>query len=411
MAGIIDFGLLDTRAPERVAGSFYEGQQQQQQNALMQAQLQTAQRTNKLADLVMQDDEATRQAYQSSGGDMAKAMAALQQGGQYKQAMELQGKMSAQQKEALATQKAQLENHLKTFEVVGQIMSGVKDQASYDASRQQIAQIVGPEAAAKSPAVYDPAVIEQSRQKAMSVKDQLANKWKEIDAQLNADKFAETKANNLRVDSRANQGLAIQRGNLNERRAENNAPKSAGIGKPMPATALKMQQEELDAIGAASSINADMTGVENLIKSGKLDLGLIGNATGSARNYLGLSNESSKNLASFKATLEKMRNDSLRLNKGVQTDGDAVRAWNELLTNINDPEVVKQRLGEIKLINERAVNIRKMNVENIRRNYNAPELDTAGYESQKPAIGATGGVFSDQGKEARYQAWKASQGK
>ena len=179
----------------------------------------------------------------------------------------------------------------------------------------------------------------------------------------------------------------------------------------MPASALKMQQEELDAIGTASSINADMSGVESLIKSGKLDLGLVSNATGAARNYLGVSNESSKNLASFKATLEKMRNDSLRLNKGVQTDGDAQRAWNELLTNINDPGVVKQRLGEIKKINDRALNIRKMNVDNIRRNYNAPELDTSGYESQKSAIGTGSGSFDDQGKEARYQAWKASQAK
>lgn len=189
MAGEINFGILDSRIPERIANSYFDGQQRQQQNALMAAQLQGAQRQNKLADLAMADDEATRNAYRASGGDMSKAMTALQQGGQYKQAMELQGKISAQQKEALATKKAEIENHLKTFEVVGQIMSGVSDQASYDAARQQLAQIVGPEVAAKTPAVYDPSVVEQGRLKAMSVKDQMANQWKSIDAQLNQDKF------------------------------------------------------------------------------------------------------------------------------------------------------------------------------------------------------------------------------
>lgn len=155
----------------------------------------------------------------------------------------------------------------------------------------------------------------------------------------------------------------------------------------LPASALKMQQEELDAIALASSIDADMGGAKSLIDSGKLELGPVKNLVGQAKNFVGASDENSRNLATFKATLEKLRNDSLRLNKGVQTEGDAVRAWNEILTNINDPKVVSKRLGEIQEINRRAANIRKMNVDQIRSNFGVEPLNTQPYSAQ-PAVGA-----------------------
>lgn len=157
----------------------------------------------------------------------------------------------------------------------------------------------------------------------------------------------------------------------------------------LPTAALRMQQEEVDAISTASTINADLGAVSNQLATGKLKLSLIDNVAGELRNKVGISNEDSQNLASFKATLEKLRNDSLRLNKGVQTEGDAVRAWNELVANINDAGVVRKRLAEIQALNNRAVNIRKMNVDMIRRNYGLGSLDTSAYEKQPPAIGAT----------------------
>ena len=165
------------------------------------------------------------------------------------------------------------------------------------------------------------------------------------------------------------------------------APRGAQGGGQLPTAALRLQTEELDAIGVASSINADLAEARKLITSGKLDLGPVNNALNTARNYTNNSNEQSRNLATLKGTIEKLRNDSLRLNKGVQTEGDAVRALNELVANLNDPEVVKQRFAEIEKINERAVNLRKMNIDSIRRNYGLDPLDTSAYERQPPAIG------------------------
>jgi hypothetical protein len=160
-------------------------------------------------------------------------------------------------------------------------------------------------------------------------------------------------------------------------------------GKPLPAPALKLQQEELDAIGTAASINADLAAINKLLATNKLNLGPIKNVIAQGRNAAGLSDENSRNLTSFKATLERLRNDSLRLNKGVQTEGDAQRAWNEVVTNINDPGVVRQRLSEIDAINKRAITLRRMNIDNIRQNYGHSPLDTSRYETQPSGIGQT----------------------
>jgi len=167
-------------------------------------------------------------------------------------------------------------------------------------------------------------------------------------------------------------------------------PADKKASQKLPTSALKMQQEELDAIGTAASIGADLSAVEKMIDDKKLNLGPVSNLASQAKNYVGASDESSRNFSTFKSTLEKLRNDSLRLNKGVQTEGDAQRAWNELVANINDPKVVKQRLGEIRKINERAVGLRRMNVDAIRSNFGVDTMDTGAYENQPPAIGNGG---------------------
>lgn len=158
-------------------------------------------------------------------------------------------------------------------------------------------------------------------------------------------------------------------------------------GRQLPTSALKMQQEELDAISTAGSINSDLASIQGQIEGGQLQLGPVNNLVGTARNMAGMSNENSRNLQTFKATLERLRNDSLRLNKGVQTDGDAQRAWNELLDNINDPDVVKQRLEEIQRINQRAASIRQMNIDGIRANFGLDPMDTTSNFQQPAAVG------------------------
>lgn len=180
--------------------------------------------------------------------------------------------------------------------------------------------------------------------------------------------------------------------------------------KPMPNAAMKMQNEELDAIGTFSGINADLAGLEKQIKDGKLKFGLAGNVINQGRNFVGASTEESRNLASFKSKMESMRNAVLLLNKGVQTEGDAQRAMNEIFANINDQGVVTQRLAEIQALNKRAVELRKNNVGVLRRNYQQDDMDFAKFDNQPGATNLQPAQF-DAEKERRYQEFKARQAK
>lgn len=165
----------------------------------------------------------------------------------------------------------------------------------------------------------------------------------------------------------------------------------------LPASVMKQQTEMLEDVGLAGSINSDIGALVGQLNPTKgangqevtpaLELGPLNNIMGQARNFVGMSNQESRNLASFKATLEKMRNDSLRLNKGVQTEGDAVRAWNELFSNINDQKVVSQRLQEIQRINQRAANMKQVQIDTLRQNFGAEPLDAGQMFNQPAAVG------------------------
>jgi len=165
------------------------------------------------------------------------------------------------------------------------------------------------------------------------------------------------------------------------------APKPQARAENLPGAALKLQNEAVEQIGLTSAINADLGRFAQLMEQGKLDFGPITNLQNRARNMMGRSSEQSANFASFESGLEKLRNDSLRLNSGVQTEGDAQRAWSELFKSINDPRVVRQRLDEIRRINERAAALKQTQVDAMRANYGLAPLDTSQFRNVAPAVG------------------------
>jgi len=163
------------------------------------------------------------------------------------------------------------------------------------------------------------------------------------------------------------------------------AKQQAAQEKPLPATIVKEQQKLRDQIDTASQMNKMLSTFEKQLDDGKLNLSLTGNLANKARNYLGASTDESTALASFQSGMEKMRNDSLRLNSGVQTEGDATRAWNELFANINDEKVVKQRLAEIRGYNESAINFKKADINAMRSEYGKGEFDDSAYTQKQQA--------------------------
>lgn len=214
-------------------------------------------------------------------------------------------------------------------------------------------------------------------------------------AQRSQASMAQTMLQERGADARARLAADanIQRSLIQERglaaRAQTQADAKAKLGAPLPAPAVKMQDGHLEAIGLANSMSKDLGAISNQLETGALKLGPGANLASRARNAIGFSDQNSRNYQSFSSTLEKLRNDSLRLNSGVQTEGDAQRAWGELIANVNDPAVVRQRIGEIQAINERAAGLRMRQNDAMRANYGAAPMDYSEYSTGvKPAVGA-----------------------
>lgn len=129
------------------------------------------------------------------------------------------------------------------------------------------------------------------------------------------------------------------------------------------ATLSATQQRQVEAyhqeLATLDSVDAELDRFDNMIANGELNLSPTSNFIGGIRNATNTSSQNSRNLSEFQSTLERIRNDSLRLNKGTQTEGDAQRAWNELVANISDERVVRQQLARIKALNARARQFRQ----------------------------------------------------
>ena len=170
-------------------------------------------------------------------------------------------------------------------------------------------------------------------------------------------------------------------------------------GKPLPVGIQKLEDGDIDALKAAGDVAGSMATQRQRLEGGQLDLGPIKNRVSEFRNWAGMSDPNSRNYASFRASLEKMRNDSLRLNKGVQTEGDAQRAWNELIANINDEKLVAQRLAEINEINRRAAQVQTSKINSRRLQYGAPPIDPKVY---------AGNIFDDAQGAQKPAGWSGA---
>jgi len=178
-----------------------------------------------------------------------------------------------------------------------------------------------------------------------------------------------------------------------------NAPK--GQPKPLPVGALNLQDEITNSLATASNLTNDASAMAAKIRAGQVPLEPTGKIEAFGRNQLGLSDEKSRAYGDYKTFVEKVRNDSLRLNKGVQTEGDAQRALNELTSAGNDKELIASAMDKIANINARAVQLQKARLNNLRSNYGLPELDTSTL-TPPPAAPAGMPEGARQAKDGNY---------
>ena len=100
--------------------------------------------------------------------------------------------------------------------------------------------------------------------------------------------------------------------------------------KPLPSTIQKAEDADYEEGQAAANLANDANRYLNSIKSGAIPFGLKARAFVGASNLVGSENPEVIARNDFERFKTQLVNESLRLNKGTQTEGDAVRAAKEL---------------------------------------------------------------------------------
>ena len=115
----------------------------------------------------------------------------------------------------------------------------------------------------------------------------------------------------------------------------------------------------------------------NFIQDGELEFGLFDNIDDAWKGWWGNQGREEELSSEFKIFIQKLANDSLKLAKGVQTEGDAERVGKELLSayDQNNSRLIKNRLLKMQEINQRTINIRKALLKNRRISQGAKPFD------------------------------------
>lgn len=163
---------------------------------------------------------------------------------------------------------------------------------------------------------------------------------------------------------------------------------SGGGEKPIPVGALNKVLEAQDALGATQVISDIISKHAQRIKDNSLPFGPLAAAQAKARTFANMGTEADANFNEWEADKTKIVNESLRLNKGVQTEGDAQRAVKELM-GANDRATAARALRRLADLNNRAVQLQRQKMQTIYSNYGRSPNGESAQQPQRPA--ANGG--------------------
>jgi len=178
--------------------------QQRAQNRLLQMQMQAAQQSQLATEKQASRQEGINSSWvidDKGSPDFDATMRNLANkgyGDQIPAVQKLKNDYLTQQQQAgkigIETEKAALENHMSRIKAIGQLAGSATDQASYNNALTQ-AKALGIDTAGM-PQQYDPAIIEQLRNQALTVSEQLDNLWKQKGYEVTVSNSEETKRHN-----------------------------------------------------------------------------------------------------------------------------------------------------------------------------------------------------------------------
>lgn len=143
-------------------------------------------------------------------------------------------------------------------------------------------------------------------------------------------------------------------------------------GKPLPPVLQKSEEEDFDLGRSAANLATDANKYVNSILTGNIKFGLKEKARIAALSAVGSDDPDVVNRNDFDRWKTEYINESLRQNKGTQTEGDAVRAGKELSSAESKADAAKAIL-RLREINARRVNDYNARISERRKNAGAGE--------------------------------------
>lgn len=227
------------------------------------------------------------------------------------------------------------------------------------------------------------------------------------DAARAAASYASANSSNASA-ARTRQGMGIDAAKFGLQRGGqwNPGGKSAGTlgdsGKPLPVGALKELLAVEDALGGTQVLGDIISKNQGRLRTGELDVGPGARLLGGIRTKLNLAGENDVNLSELNADKTKIVNESLRLNKGVQTEGDAQRAGQELMA-ANDRQTLLRAFDRLSEINARAVQLQRQKQNLINSNYGRTSTlgDPPATSPRAPGLPSSGASGAQRARNPR----------
>jgi hypothetical protein len=144
--------------------------------------------------------------------------------------------------------------------------------------------------------------------------------------------------------------------------------------KPLPAALQKAEEEDYDLGNSAANLSKDANKYIGAIVRGEIPFGLKERAINLGANVIGYSNAEIAARNDFERWKTEYVNESLRQNKGVQTEGDAVRATNELKA-AESPQDAAKAILRLREVNARRVKLFQESIDRRRTNAKVGEAE------------------------------------
>ena len=233
--------------------------------------------------------------------------------------------------------------------------------------------------------ILDPEKVD-AKAKELAEMTQRISQFEQNQAQIknNQDTLASLRSQGL---ENSRQSLLIQQGNQSlqaqnlafqqdMKRAEAERKAETARTKPLPAYLAKDEEADYGTATAATNLASDANNFINRIKSGDIKFGLKDRASIRTRQAFGSNDPDVLAREDYDKFLKVLTNESLRLNKGTQTEGDAVRAAKELESS-ESPQAAAAAMRRLVDINVRRTQNAADDVLRRRSNANFPAPERA----------------------------------